>query len=227
MTLPSKIRVLLADDQTMIRQGFAYVIGLQADLELVGEAADGVEAVELAGRLRPDVILMDVQMPRMTGIEAIRAIGQTQPETKMVILTTFDDQDYIYESIRAGAVGFLLKDADVEEMLGAVRAACRGEAVYKSGHAALALRRAAADVAQAAGAEAAQEATPSLAEPLTEREREILQEMAYGLRNDQIARKLYIAEGTVKSHVHRILQKLGCEDRTQAVVLALRGGLAK
>jgi len=226
VSLPSKIRVLLADDQTMIRQGFAYVIGLQADLELVGEAADGVEAVELAGRLRPDVILMDVQMLRMTGIEAIRAIGQTQPETKMVILTTFDDQDYIYEGIRAGAVGFLLKDADVEEMLGAVRAACRGEAVYKSGHAALAMRRAAADVAQAAGAEAAQEPTPSLAE-LTEREREILQEMAYGLRNDQIARKLYIAEGTVKSHVHRILQKLGCEDRTQAVVMALRGGLAK
>lgn len=223
MTKQGKIRVLLADDQTMIRQGFAYVIGLQADMELAGEAADGLEAVEMADRLRPDVILMDVQMPRMTGIEAIREIGRTQPEAKIVILTTFDDQDYMLEGIRAGAVGFLLKDADVEEMLGAVRAACRGEAVYKSGHAALALRRLAASSHPLAEAEPA----PDLPEPLTEREREILQEMAYGLRNDQIARKLYIAEGTVKSHVHRILQKLGCEDRTQAVVLALRGGLAK
>lgn len=141
MSLNGKIQVLLADDQKMIRQGFGYMIGLQPDMMLVGEAADGKEAVDLAVRLLPDVILMDVQMPRMTGIEATREIMTRLPETKTVILTTFDDQEYIYQGIRAGAVGYLLKDAEVEEMLGAVRSAYRGEAVYKTGLAANALQR--------------------------------------------------------------------------------------
>ncbi|MEK3720634.1 response regulator transcription factor [Paenibacillus sp. FSL H8-0034] len=221
MSLNGKIQVLLADDQKMIRQGFGYMIGLQPDMMLVGEAADGKEAVDLAVRLLPDVILMDVQMPRMTGIEATREIMTRLPETKTVILTTFDDQEYIYQGIRAGAVGYLLKDAEVEEMLGAVRSAYRGEAVYKTGLAANALQRMTTSglpIAEAAS-------KPPLLEPLTERERDILQEMAYGMRNDQIARKLVIAEGTVKSHVHHILQKFGCEDRTQVVVAALRNGM--
>lgn len=224
MPIDGKIQVLLADDQTMIRQGLGYVIGLQEDMALAGEAADGQEAVELALRLHPDVILMDVQMPVMSGIEAIRAIKRRLPETQAIILTTFDEQEYIYQGIRAGAVGYLLKDAEMEEMLEAVRAAYRGEAAYKTGQAAGALQRMAAS---AAAPPAAEGTTARLREPLTEREQDILQEMAYGLRNDQIARKLFIAEGTVKSHVHRILQKFGCEDRTQVVVAALRNGLVK
>lgn len=225
MAAEQKIKVLLADDQTMIRQGFGYVIGLQTDMLLVGEASDGQEAVELTKERQPHVVLMDIQMPRMTGIEAAQAIMERLPETKIVILTTFDDQEYLYQGIRAGAVGYLLKDAAVEDMLDAVRSAFRGEAVYKTGLAAHALSRvvATSGLSILSGAGDKQ----LLLEPLTEREQEILQEMAYGLRNDQIARKLIITEGTVKSHVHRILQKFGCEDRTQVVVAALRGGLVK
>lgn len=219
--IDGKIKVLLADDQTMIRQGFGYVIGLQSDMMMAGEASDGKEAVERAGELLPDVILMDIQMPRMSGIEAAREILRRLPETKVVILTTFDDQEFIYQGIRAGAVGYLLKDAEVEHMLEAIRSAYRGEAVFKTGLAAHALSRAVTTGLIMPGAAG----NPLSLEPLTEREREILQEMAYGLRNDQIAQKLFITEGTVKSHVHRILQKLGCEDRTQAVVMALRSGL--
>ncbi|KIL41827.1 LuxR family transcriptional regulator [Gordoniibacillus kamchatkensis] len=218
-----KIKVLLADDQTMIRQGFGYVIGLQADMMLVGEAFDGKEAVDMAIASQPDVVLMDIQMPRMTGIEATQAIMARLPATKIVILTTFDDQEYIVQGIRAGAVGYLLKDAEVEDMLEAVRSAFRGEAVYRTGLAAHALSKVVSASYIAPGAAP----KPLVLEPLTEREQEILQEMAYGLRNDQIAQKLVISEGTVKSHVHRILQKFGCEDRTQVVVTALRNGLVK
>ncbi|PWW00892.1 LuxR family two component transcriptional regulator [Paenibacillus cellulosilyticus] len=219
-----KIKVLLVDDQKMIRQGFSYVIGLQDDMEIVGEAADGREAVKQALALRPDIILMDIQMPNMTGIEASQAIIKQLPDVRIVILTTFNDPDYIYEVIRSGAVGYLLKDADVEDMLEAVRSAYRGEAVYRTDLAAGALSRAISStyiISDPAGSD-----TPLL-EPLTEREMEILQEMAYGLRNDRIAQKLFISEGTVKSHVHRILQKFGCEDRTQVVVNALRRGMVK
>lgn len=223
MNETNRIKVLLADDQKMIRQGFGYIIGLQADMTVAGEAGSGDEAVKLAEELRPDVILMDVQMPFMSGIEATRQIMQLQPDVKIVILTTFDDQDYVLEGIRAGAVGYLLKDAEVEEMLEAVRSAHRGEAVYKTKLASGALLEAVSSVSPPAW----NRQTPALLDPLTEREQEILQEMAYGLRNDQIAEKLFITEGTVKSHVHRILQKFGCEDRTQVVVMALRGGLVK
>ena len=218
-----KIKVILADDQTMIRQGFGYVIGLQEDMRLIGEASDGKEALDLALELHPDVILMDIQMPRMSGIEATKEIMKRLPKTKIVILTTFDDQEYIYQGIRSGAVGYLLKDSDVEDMLGAVRSAYRGEAVYRTSLAANALSRVAATGLKDSNAE---NKSPLL-EVLTERERGILQEMAFGLRNDQIAKKLIISEGTVKSHVHRILQKFGCEDRTQVVVMALRNGMVE
>ncbi|MBE1442912.1 response regulator transcription factor [Paenibacillus sp. OAS669] len=216
-----KIKVLLADDQTMIRQGFSYVIGLQSDMQLVGEASDGQEAIDLTSQLQPDVILMDIQMPRKSGIEATREIMRQWPATKTVILTTFDDQEYIYQGIRAGAVGYLLKDAEVEQMLEAVRSAFCGEAIYKTSLAANALLR----VASSANTPNVTDVKTPLIGPLTEREQQILQEMAYGLRNDQIAKKLFITEGTVKSHVHRILQKFSCEDRTQVVVAALRNGM--
>ncbi|OCT11224.1 DNA-binding response regulator [Paenibacillus pectinilyticus] len=223
MLTENKIKVLLVDDQTLIRQGFGYVIGVQDDMELVGEAADGQEALEMAILYKPNVILMDVQMPRMTGIEATQAILSRLPQTKIVILTTFNDKEYIYQGIRAGAVGYLLKDAEVEDMLGTIRAVFRGEAVFRTGLAADVLSRVAASGLTAADSN--QESL--LAEPLTAREKDILQEMAYGLRNDQIAQKLMISEGTVKTHVHHILQKFEVEDRTQVVVLALRNGLVK
>ncbi|MGZ7445363.1 response regulator [Paenibacillus sp. TH7-28] len=223
MTEEQNIKVLLADDQTMIRQGFGYVIGLQPDMKLIGEACNGEEAVKLALEYRPDVILMDVQMPFQNGIEATREIMGQLPAVKIVILTTFDDQEYVLQGIRAGAVGYLLKDADMEDMLAAIRSAFRGEAVYKTKLASGALLEA----VSAAAPPAIDRQKAVLLDTLTEREQEILQEMAYGLRNDQIAEKLFITEGTVKSHVHRILQKFGCEDRTQVVVMALRGGLVK
>jgi DNA-binding NarL/FixJ family response regulator len=221
--LTGKIKVLLADDQTMIRQGFGYVIGLQSDMQLIGEASYGKEAVDMAIERNPDVILMDIQMPNMSGIEATQEIMSRLPETKIVILTTFDDDEYIYQGIRSGSVGYLLKDAEVEDMLEAIRSAFRGEAVYKTRLAADALSR----VITSGFILPETDHKPPILEPMTGREQEILQEMAYGLRNDQIAQKLFITEGTVKSHIHRILQKLGCEDRTQVVILALRNGLVK
>jgi DNA-binding NarL/FixJ family response regulator len=207
--LTGKIKVLFADDQTMIRQGFGYVI---SDMLLIGEASDGKEAVDMAIERNPDVILMDIQMPNLSGIEATQEIMRRLPETKIVILTTFDDEEYIYQGIRSGSVGYLLKDAEVEDMLEAIRSAFRGEAVYKTRLAADALSRV------VTSGFILPETDHKPLEPMTGPEQEILQEMAYGLRNDQIAHKLFITEGTVKSHVHRILQKLGCEDRTQVVV---------
>lgn len=215
------IKVLLADDQTMIRQGLGYIINLQKDMQLVGEAADGNEAVQLTSETKPDVILMDVQMPGRSGIEATREILRHMPEAKVVILTTFEVQDYVFEGIRAGAVGYLLKDADTEIMLESIRAAYRGEAVYRTSMAADALSQALASESKGYCGEI------NLLEPLTEREQEVLQQMSYGLRNDQIAEALYISEGTVKTHIHRILQKFGAVDRTQLVVMALRNGLVK
>ncbi|MBI0579123.1 response regulator transcription factor [Neobacillus cucumis] len=223
MDKKEKIKVLLVDDQTMVRQGFGYVIGLQNDMDLIGEASNGKEAIEKANACKPDIILMDVQMPIMSGIEATTAILEQYPGTKVVILTTFDDQEYIYQGIRAGAVGYLLKDAEVEDMLETIRAVFRGEAVYKTSLAAHVLSRVVTKSLQVSGVKHKN----IFVETLTEREKEILQEMAYGLRNDQIAQKLMIAEGTVKSHVHRILQKFGCEDRTKVVVIALRNGMVQ
>ncbi|MGC7873000.1 response regulator [Desulfosporosinus sp. SYSU MS00001] len=215
------IRVLLADDQTMIRQGLGYIIKMQKDMQLVGEAANGDDAVRRTLETKPDVVLMDVQMPGLSGIKATREILKDMPEVKVVILTTFEVQDYVYEGIRSGAVGYLLKDADTDVMLETIRAAYRGEAVYRTGLAAGALVRALSPEVKASQNQI------ELLEPLTEREKEVLQQMAFGLKNDQIAETLFITEGTVKTHIHRLLQKFGAEDRTQLVVKALRGGLVK
>ncbi|TBL76086.1 response regulator [Paenibacillus thalictri] len=222
------IRILLVDDQTMIRQGLGYVIRLQPDMEVVGEAADGEAAVERCLASKPDVVLMDVQMPKLTGIEAAKQIIDALPDTKIVILTTFDVQEYVYEGIRAGAVGYLLKDADSEDMLQAIRSAYRGEAVYRTAKAGQALSDVLSE-RETGGLTAAykEHSDACLLEPLTGRELEVLQQMAYGLRNDQIAVKLTISEGTVKAHVHRILQKLAVDDRTQAVVYAIRQGMVQ
>ncbi|QRG65296.1 response regulator [Brevibacillus choshinensis] len=219
-----KIRVVLVDDQTMIRQGLGYVIQMQPDMEVIGEASDGEEAVKLVGELTPDVILMDVQMPNKSGIDATREIMLHHPTLKVLILTTFDNHNYVVDGIRAGAVGYMLKDADSQEMLDLIRRAYQGEALFHTVTAAKAL----AEVLQSQRAipESPQSASVLL-DDLTDRELDVLQQIAYGYRNDQIAQNLFISEGTVKTHVHRILQKMGVEDRTQAVAMALRLQLVK
>ncbi|MEJ8545109.1 response regulator [Brevibacillus borstelensis] len=220
-----KIKVLLVDDQTMIRQGLGYVIQMQPDMEVVGEAADGEEAIEKAAACQPDVILMDVQMPKCSGIEATRQILKQSPRIKVLILTTFDIQNYVVDGIRAGAVGYMLKDADSQEMLELIRSAYQGAVLFHTGTAAKAL----AELLRSQQPEAAEPTEKGyvLLEDLTDRELDVLQQLAYGFRNDQIAQNLFISEGTVKTHVHRILQKMGVEDRTQAVALALRHKLVK
>ncbi|MFD3449487.1 response regulator [Microbacteriaceae bacterium 4G12] len=212
------IRVAIVDDQPLIRHGLGYIIQAQEDMELVGEAANGREAVHLVKRTIPHVVLMDIQMPEYSGIEATREILALYPDTKIVILTTFDLEEYVYDCIRSAAVGYLLKDATPDELIDAVRAAYRGEAIFRTAVAAKVI------------AKAIQATNPSfkkgqLLELFTKREHEVLQQMAYGLRNEEIANILYISESTVKTHVHRILQKIGAEDRTQAVVYAIRNGI--
>ncbi|MDQ0191381.1 response regulator [Alicyclobacillus cycloheptanicus] len=242
------IRVLLVDDQRLIREGLRYLIDAEPDLCVCGEADNGEAAVEAALAAQPDVILMDIQMPNGDGLTATRRIVQALPNAKVLLLTTFDVADYVYDGIRAGAVGYLLKDVEADELMACIRAVYRGQALYRTAAAAAALARAILQKPRDAATSAAPEPpTPmppapiSLApesptqapvsqvglDPLTDRELEVLQEMAWGLRNDQIAQKLHISEGTVKTHVHRILQKFGVEDRTQAVVLALRHGIVQ
>lgn len=237
MTESTMIRVLLVDDQHLVRHGLRFIINAQQDMKVVGEAGSGPEAVRLAAELAPHVVFMDVQMEGGNGLEATQALLEVLPECKVVILTTFDQEDYVYQGIRAGAVGYLLKDAAPEELIDTVRAAYRGEAIYRT---AVAAKVIALAVRSAAPLPQEEESIPTphssqntgqLPEPLTDaftgRELEVLQQMAYGLRNEEIARKLYIGESTVKTHVHRILQKLQVEDRTQAVVFAIRNGYVK
>ncbi|BFH64611.1 response regulator [Paenibacillus azoreducens] len=221
---PERIRVLIADDQPLIRNGLGFIIKVQKDMEWCGEAGNGHEAVHLALKERPHIILMDVQMPELDGIQATRELKRLLPDSKVIILTTFDLEEYVYEGIRAGAVGYLLKDAEPEELLGSIRAASRGEAIYRTSAAAKLITEA---LHQSALSKPQPNNLPDLPEPLTERELEVLQEMAYGLKNEDIAANLHISESTVKTHVHRILQKIGVEDRTQAVVLAIRSGWVK
>ncbi|QDS33873.1 response regulator [Brevibacillus brevis] len=219
------IRVVLVDDQTMIRQGLGYVIQMQSDMEVIGEASDGVEAVELIGALAPDVVLMDVQMPNKSGIEATREIMQQHPRTKVLILTTFDNHNYVVDGIRAGAVGYMLKDADSQEMLDLIRRAHQGEALFHTVTAAKALAEALQGQRETPDSTTSSQSV--LLDELTDRELDVLQQIADGYRNDQIAQNLFISEGTVKTHVHRILQKMGVEDRTQAVAKALRHKIVK
>lgn len=213
------IRIVLADDQPLIRHGLKFIINAQDDMEVVGEAENGREAVLLAERLCPHVLLMDVQMPECSGIEATHEIISSLPNSKIVILTTFDLEQYVYDGIRAGAVGYLLKDAAPDELVETIRAANRGEAIFRTAAAAKAIRHAIQETTIIHGTDSSNR---QMYETITERELEVLQQMAYGLRNEEIANKLHIGESTVKTHVHRILQKIGVEDRTQAVVYAIR-----
>ena len=220
------IRLLLADDQPLLRQGMTMVLEGEPDLTVVGEAADGVQAVDQALRLRPDVVLMDVRMPRMDGIEATRRLAELAPEVRVLILTTFDLDEHAFSGLRAGASGFLLKDVPPAELAGAVRAVARGDAVV-----APTLTRRLLDAyvhrLPAGPVEAARRGRehPTLA-PLTDRERDVLGELAGGQSNAEIAARLVLSEATVKTHVSRVLHKLGLRDRVQAVIVAYETGLA-
>ena len=216
------IRVLVVDDQPLIRAGFHKMVEARPDLEVVGEAADGAEAVAQARRLGPDVVLMDVRMPTMDGLEATRQLagpGVANP-TKVLILTTFDLDEYVYEALRAGASGFLLKDAPPEELAAAIRVIAAGEALLAPSVTRRLIQRFADQPAPKA-------VDAKALERLTDRETEVLRLLARGLSNAQIAAELVVSETTVKSHVAHLLMKLGLHDRVQAVVLAYETGFVQ
>ena len=233
----SPIRVLLVDDHAMLRAGFRTILDTQPDIEVVGEAATGAEGVTLAQRLRPDVITMDVQMPDMNGLEATRLIvADDDLASAVAIVTTFDRDEYLFEALDAGASGFLLKNAGPEDLIAAVRALASGDGMLAPEVTRRVLARFAASAPPSAAASAPlASAHPTdvprptlggpLSEPLTERESEVLALMADARSNAEIAGALFIGEATVKTHVSRVLQKLGARDRVQAVVLAHRHAL--
>jgi DNA-binding NarL/FixJ family response regulator len=218
--MSDQIRVLIADDQQLVREGLHLLLDLLPDIGVAGEASDGAAAVEQAQKLKPDVILMDVQMPKLDGVTATRQIQETCPEIKIIILTTFDDDEYIFEGLRAGAVGYLLKDVPSERLAEAIRAAARGEAFIHPS----VTRKVVAEFTRLTEREHVRRKQP-LVEPLSPREMEVLALLAEGLSNQEVADRLTIAPGTVKNHVSNILAKLGVRDRTQAVLQAQELGL--
>jgi DNA-binding NarL/FixJ family response regulator len=218
---PERLRVLIVDDQILVRSGFAMILSVEDDLDVVGQAADGLQAVELARALRPDVVLMDVQMPVMDGIEATRRLV-AEDLGRVVILTTFDRDDYVFDALQAGASGFLLKNAEPETLVDAVRAVGHGHALLAPEVTRRVIERMAAVTAAPAGQASP---APSALAQLTEREREVLVLLGGGLSNAEIAARLVVGEATVKTHVSNLLAKLHLRDRVQAVVWAHRAGL--
>ncbi len=216
----TEIRILLADDQQLVREGLCALLDLIPDIRVVGEAGDGAEAVERARQMRPDVVLMDVRMPGLDGVAATRRLHETCPEVKVIILTTFDDDEYVFEGLRAGAAGYLLKDVPSEQLVEAIRAAARGEAFIQPSVA----RKVVAEFARLTEREHRRREQP-LVEPLSARELEVLALVAEGLSNREIGDHLFITPGTVKNHVSNVLAKLGVRDRTQAILRAQELGL--
>src|SRR3954469_8172232 len=214
-------RVLIADDQALVRAGFRMILDAEDDLDVVGEASDGAEAVRMARELRPDVVLMDIRMPELDGIEATRRVPElgTDPPVRVLMLTTFDLNEYVYEALRAGASGFLLKDVPPEQLAAGIRIVAQGEALLAPSI----TKRLIQEFARA---------TPATPEPprgldeLTARELEVFKLVARGLSNAEVAQELIVSETTVKTHVARVLMKLGLRDRVQAVVLAYESGVA-
>ena len=222
MSADAQVRVILADDQDLVRAGFRVILSTEHDIEVVGEASNGAEAVALTERLRPDVVLMDVQMPGTDGLEATRRIlgsaggGADAGSTKVVILTTFDREDYLFEALRAGASGFLLKNASPEDLIASVRVVARGDALLSPEVTRRVLERFAVPA----------QVQPALRPPeLTDREFDVLALLARGATNAEIASALHLGEATVKTHVSRIFMKLGLRDRAHAVVFAYERGV--
>jgi DNA-binding NarL/FixJ family response regulator len=222
VSAPRAVSVLLTDDQPLLRRGFRMILEAEGDITVVGEAGSGEEAVTLAGRHAPDVVLMDIRMPGTDGIEATRRITAADAQVRVLVLTTFDLDEYAFGALRAGASGFLLKDVRPAELVAAIRTVAAGDAVISP----RVTRRLLEEYAQVLPLSNRQRAErfPQLA-ALTEREREVLIAVAQGLSNAEIAVALYVSEATVKSHVGRILAKLGLRDRVQVVVLAYEAGL--
>ncbi len=218
------IRVLLVDDEPLLRQGYRMVLYAQDDLEVVGEAADGAAAVRAAHTLRPDVVLMDVRMPGMDGIEATGQIVQQTPEVRVIILTTFDVDQYAFSALRAGASGFLLKNVPPDDLLSGIRAVATGDAVVAPS---MTRRLLDAFASHLPDEPDPAERRDSVLDVLTEREREVFTLVATGLSNREIAAALVLSEATIKTHIGRILTKLALRDRVQAVILAYRTGLAQ
>ncbi|MEU8852886.1 response regulator transcription factor [Streptomyces sp. NPDC048564] len=217
----SPIRVLIADDQQMVRQGFTVLLNTKPDIDVIGQAVDGLDAVTKVADLLPDVVLMDIRMPELGGIEATRRITAATPQIKVLVLTTFDLDEYVYEALHAGASGFLLKDASADQLAEAVRVVAAGDALLAPGitrrlivEFSRLVKRPRAPLKERVG-------------DLTERETEVLALIAQGLSNAEIAERLVVAEQTVKTHVGRILVKLGLRDRTQAAVFAYESGLVR
>jgi DNA-binding NarL/FixJ family response regulator len=213
------IRILLVDDQRLMREGLRILLELESGLEIVGEAGDGQAGLDAYEALQPDVVLMDVRMPGMDGVEATWRLRERWPDARVVILTTFDDDEYVFEGLRAGAMGYLLKDVSGHDLAEAVRTVAAGGVLIQPSVA----RKVVAEFARVAPP--ARAADAGLAEPLSEREREILELLALGLSNREIADRLSLAPGTVKNYVTTILQKLGVRDRTQAAIRARELGL--
>jgi DNA-binding NarL/FixJ family response regulator len=215
------VRVLLVDDQPLLRTGFRMVLGAEPDVDVVGEAGDGAEGVELARRLLPDVVLMDIRMPRMDGVAATKAIVTARLPVRVLILTTFDLDEYVVGALRAGASGFLAKDVPAEDLVAAIRTVAAGEAVVAPRILRRLLDQFGTFLPDPNAAPAAR------VDVLTEREREVLIQVARGLSNAEIAAELSVSETTVKTHVGHVLTKLGLRDRVQAVVLAYETGLVR
>ena len=214
------IRVLIADDQALVRDGFGMILDAQADMQVVGQASDGREAVDLARELRPDVVLMDIRMPEVDGVEATRRLMADPESPRILMLTTFDQNEYVYDAMKAGASGFLLKDVRREELINAVRSVAAGDALLASSL----TRRFIEDFVRRPPPGAAP--TGALAE-LTDREAEVVRLVARGLSNAEIAERMVVSEATVKTHVARVLSKLGLRDRTQVVVMAYETGFVQ
>jgi DNA-binding NarL/FixJ family response regulator len=210
------IRVLVADDQSMVRAGFRMLLGGEPDIEVVAEASNGLEAVDKAARHTPTVVLMDIRMPELDGLEATRRILAADESARVLILTTFDLDEYVYEALRAGASGFVLKDDPPEQLLDAIRIVARGDALLSPAVTKRVIRQ---------FTRVPQAAPPRRLDELTERERDVFRLIARGLSNAEIGRELYISDATVKTHITHILQKLDLRDRVQAVVLAYQTGL--